>query len=132
MQARRDATHASAVEEADAAISAWAARECSRISRQKLTEEEEKLRGGLANAAKERKPAAWVTYKVFQPVGESAPPKSFIGTRSARSGKMVDGEQDVERRVLRKALRTWRMVWLRPLGASVLDRLALRPFSWEI
>ena len=59
IQACWDATRASAVKGSDAAISARTAEECRRSVGQKITEEEEKLHGGLANAAKERGTNAW-------------------------------------------------------------------------
>ena len=54
-KARRNATHASAVEGAGAAISAWDAEECNPVSGQNLTGAEGKSRGGHASAAKVRR-----------------------------------------------------------------------------
>ena len=61
-----DANHASQVEAADAAISAWTAAARSRALDQKLSEDDEKLHGGLLRAAKERELAPWERFKVVQ------------------------------------------------------------------
>ena len=53
MKEHWDANHASPVARVNAAISGWAAEECSRASGQELSEEGEKLHGGIMRAAKE-------------------------------------------------------------------------------
>ena len=52
LQSRVDATQSSVVEGVDAAISAWVANKCNRVSGQEVSEGEAKLHGGLARGAK--------------------------------------------------------------------------------
>ena len=67
MKARCESTRASPVDGVDAAISARAAEERSRVSGQELTEEEEKLHEGPVSAATGRARGAWKKFKVFKP-----------------------------------------------------------------
>ena len=81
MKARWDAKNASPTKGVDAAISARTAKERGRVLRQVLTEEEEKLRWGLASAAKESELVAWKTFEVLKLEKEGALSKSVVDTR---------------------------------------------------
>ena len=76
LKSRRGATHASAAEGADAASSAWPAKECNRILRPELHGDEEQMREGMVSAAKARELAACGKFEGSVPVKGISPPNS--------------------------------------------------------
>ena len=81
MKARRDASHASAAEGVDLAISVWTAAERGRVSGHEMAAEREKFNGGTASAAKDRELGTRKTPKVFQWAEKSALPSSIVDAR---------------------------------------------------
>ena len=73
--------HASGVEGADAATSAWIAGQCNRVLGQALAQEEEKLHGGSREYGQGGGAAGFSEFKVLQPLERGAPTKSIVGTR---------------------------------------------------
>ena len=100
--ARWGSTNAFAAGGVGAAISAWSAEECSRVSGQELPGEGEKLHGDLESTAREREVGDWKRVDVFQPVEASALSRSFGDTRLVLIWEMVDGKKNVKARLISK------------------------------
>ena len=86
MRAYLDATYASPLEGADAAISARAAARGHGASGQELLAEEAQLHGISAPPAKEIEPAAWWAIEVSEPVTVGTPSEAIGDTRWALAG----------------------------------------------
>ena len=96
LKARRRATHASAAEGVDVAISAWIAEERNRALGQGLTEEGGKLRGCSAGAARGREFDDWEKFNVSWPLLGGTPSRSIVNTPWVRTLKMVGGSKDAK------------------------------------
>ena len=88
--------HAPRVEGAGAAIPDWRPDECITALRQELSEEEEKLHGCLARAAKKREHATWKKFK------GATLPTVVADTRWVLTWKMVEWKRDVKSRPVAK------------------------------
>ena len=88
MKVHWDATHASPLEGADTAISAW-------VADQRKKADEEEVYWKLVSAATEHELAAWRKFKAFKPGAVGTPSQEIVDTRL------------VERR---RARRRWRLV----------------------
>ena len=88
--ARWDATRASAVEGADAAIPVWIAAECNRALCGELTEEEEKLHGRYGECGRGTELLnAWKKFEVFRPLKGRAPSEPLFNSRWSLLGKRL-------------------------------------------
>ena len=56
----------------------------------------------MARAAKERALAAWMKFKVFQPVEGSTPLMPVVDTRWVVTGEMLDDKKNVKARLVAK------------------------------
>ena len=94
------ATHASAVEGVDVAISAWIAGGRYRVVGKELSGTEGKLHGGLVSAAEGSELNDWKTFRVSHPLKGGAPLEAIVDTRRLFTWETVDGEKDARARLV--------------------------------
>ena len=85
-----------------AAISAWVAEGCNRVSGQELSGAEEKSHAAPAKAAEVEVMQPWGSFEVFELLEEQNLTKTVVNTRWVLTWKIMDGRKCVEARLVGK------------------------------